>query len=151
MSYDAKLIGWRCISNNAGNIRIDLPRQKINSFFNLVYTIYNVDKKLGEDSPIADFDINGMNKQTNEAKSTHKKATMLHAQAEAETQGAYQLIGIYKKQTIRTKGTLYNFIGLFRTELMIVYQGKEEELSKFGYNVVIGKPAVTIIRQKNKE
>ena len=136
------------VVNNAGNIRIDLPRQKIDSFFDLVYTIYEVDKKLGAQSPIADFDIEGMNNQTKEAEKTYKKAKALHAQAEAETQDAYQLIGIYKKQTIRTKGTLYNFIGLFRTELLIVYQGNEEELSTFGYNVVIEKPAVTVIREE---
>lgn len=128
------------VVNNAGNIRIDIPRRKIESFFDITYRIYEVNKELGDKSPIADFDIEGMNTQTNKAKDTYNKATKLHAQAEAETQEAYKLIGIYKKQTIRTKGTLYNFIGLFRTELMIVYQGNEEELSTFGYNVVIEKP-----------
>jgi hypothetical protein len=93
-----------------------------------------------------------MNNETTEAKNTYNKAVALHSKGEAETQEVYQFIGIYKKQTIRTKGTLYNFIGLFRTELLIVYQGNEEEISKFGYNVVIEKPAVTIIRaKKNKE
>jgi len=136
------------VVNNAGNIRIDLPRQKIDSFFDLVYTIYETNKKLGDKSPIADFDIEGMSTKTLEAQNTHKKAKNLHAKAEAITQDAYQLIGIYKKQTIRTKGTLYNYIGQFRTELMIVYQGNEEELSRFGYNVVVEKPAVTIIRDE---
>ena len=77
---------------------------------------------------------------TKQAEETYKKAKSLHAQAEAETQDAHQLIGIYKKQNIRTKGTLYNFIGLFRTELLMVYQGNEEELSKFGFD----KPGNTL-------
>lgn len=94
--------------------------------------------KLGDESPVADFGIEDIPGQITAVEAHLKKARGLHAEAEAETEQAYKILGLGKGQSIKTpKGTVYHKAGKVRNQLKITHEGEEEQISKWGYNVVI--------------
>jgi len=118
-------------------VRISIPTRKPDAMLYLAERIYAKHTELGAGSPLNAFDMAAFNIKTIEAKGYHEEAKKLHEKAEGETQLAHKIVGSFKGQNIRTKGTLYNILGLIRTHLLVVYQGNEEKLSLFGFNVVI--------------
>jgi hypothetical protein len=62
---------------------------------------------------------------------------------------AKTLYGTAEGQTINTLGTLYNMVGTIRDILLITYKDNEEELSKWGFNVVIGQAKSPKRKPKN--
>ena len=62
---------------------------------------------------------------------------MKEGEAQALTLGANNIMGTGKQQNVQTKGTIYNIIARVRDKLLLVHEGAEEELSTYGFNVVI--------------
>lgn len=93
---------------------------------------------LGDESPVKGFGIETITGQIGKAEVHLKKARDLHAEAEGETEKAYMLLGLGKGQSVkRPTGTVYYTAGKVRNQLKITHEGEEEQISKWGYNVVI--------------
>ena len=94
--------------------------------------------ELGNDSPLNGFDLESIPEEIAAAEAHLKKARDLHAEAEGETELANKIFGLAEGQTIKNpKGTLYHKAGKSRNQLKITHEGEEEQISKYGYNVVI--------------
>ena len=93
---------------------------------------------LGDESPVQGFGVEDITGQLTAAQANLKKARDLHAEAEGETEKAYKILGLDEGQSIKSpKGTVYHKSGKVRNQLKITHEGEEEQISKWGYNVVI--------------
>lgn len=119
------------------NVRVDIPRSSTEKILKLSERIFERHTELGDESPLHHEELADIPDKVAAARAHLKKAGKLHEEAEAETQHALNIIGIAKGQTIKTKGTLYNKIGRGRSILVVHHENEEEEISKYGYNVVI--------------
>ena len=121
----------------ARTVRIRISR-KLDDLARLVKKLFERHTKLGDKSPLKGFDIEGIPAQIEKAEKHLKKARALHAEAEGETELANKIFGLAEGQTIKNpKGTLYHKAGKSRNQLKITHEGEEEQISKYGYNVVI--------------
>ncbi len=121
----------------ARTVRITISRA-IDELIRLGNKIVERHEALGQDSPVQNFGIEAIPEKITTAKVHLKKARELHAEAEGETEKAYKLLGIGKGQTIKQSvGTVYYTSGKVRNQLKVTHEGVEEQISKWGYNVVI--------------
>lgn len=119
------------------NVRVDIPRSSPDKMLDLSERIHERHTELGDDTPLHHEEMTDIPTKVAAARAHLKKADKLHEEAEAETQHALNIIGIAKGQTIKTSGTLYNKSGRARSILVVKHENEEEEISKYGYNVVI--------------
>ena len=94
---------------------------------------------------------------TNNAVAKLDSGRKFHDDAEGETMRAWEKIGIYRDETIRTKGTLYFSLDIFRGILLKKFKLDEEQLQQWGFVVVItetmphrNSKRVTVIIPKNQ-
>ncbi len=121
----------------ARTIRITISRA-LDELIRLGNKIVERHTELGDESPVQGFDIETIPERITTAKVHLKKARELHAEAEGETEKAYLLLGLGKGQTIKQpKDTVYFISGKVRNQLKVTHEGEEEQISKYGYNVVI--------------
>ena len=121
----------------ARTVRITISRA-LDELIRLGNKIVERHTELGDESPVQGFDIETIPARITSAEAHLKKARKLHAEAEGETEKAYLLLGLGKGQTIKQpKGTVYNISGKVRNQLKVTHEGEEEQISKYGYNVVI--------------
>ena len=66
-----------------------------------------------------------------------KESKDLDGKSQATMEEAHIALGINEEQTILTVGTLYNIIVDIRDKLLGVHRNNEEQLSTYGFNVVI--------------
>lgn len=71
------------------------------------------------------------------AKNKRVSSQLHHGTAQALMLEANSALGTAAGQTILTPGTVYNLIGKVRDRLLFVHQRQEEQLSTYGFNVVI--------------
>ena len=123
-------------------IRVEIPVKKPNEFSKLLKKISEQHTTLGNASPLANnlkVDMNDFENKRNNADQKRSDAEKLRAQSEQAMKEAQTIYGTAKGQTINTPGTLYNMVGIIRDILLVTYKDNEEELSKWGFNVVIGQ------------
>ncbi len=121
----------------ARTVRITIKRA-LDELIRLGEKIVERHTALGAASPVKGFDIETIPGMITTAEAHLKKARKLHAEAEGETEKAYKLLGLGKGQTIKQPtGTVYYTSGKVRNQLKITHEGVEEQISKWGYNVVI--------------
>ena len=121
----------------ARTVRIRISR-KLDDLARLVKKMFERHTELGNDSPLNGFDLESIPEEIAAAEAHLKKARDLHAEAEGETELANKIFGLAEGQTIKNpKGTLYHKAGKSRNQLKITHEGEEEQISKYGYNVVI--------------
>ena len=121
------------------NVRVDVPIGSPEGMFTLAERIIEKHKELGGESPLKRFDMKAFETLLAEAKADYLAGKKLHEQAEAKIEKAYALIGIADGQTSRTPGTMYKIMTLFRDELLLTHEGNEEQLSEWGFNVVVSE------------
>ena len=93
--------------------------------------------ELGKDSPLVDYDMKTFEKYGKEADGYINYANKYHDDAEAISEKLNNLLGFAKEQSIRTKGTLYNRVGLIRDFLLVLYSGQEKQIEDWGFKIII--------------
>ncbi len=121
----------------ARTVRIAISRA-LDALMRLGNKLVERHAELGNESPVQGFNIETIHERITTAEAHLKKARKLHSEAEGETEKAYLLLGLGKGQTIkRPKDTVYFISGKVRNQLKVTHEGEEEQISKYGYNVVI--------------
>lgn len=121
----------------ARTVRIQIPR-KLDDLSRLVKKLFEHHTELGDKSPLQGFELESIPDQVAQAEAHLKKARDLHAEAEGETEQAMKIFGLAEGQSIKQpKDTLYYKAGRSRNQLKITHEGEEEQIEKYGYNVVI--------------
>ena len=92
---------------------------------------------LGEENPLKAYNTADFHDKLENAKTLYAEAEILRAQSESKMQQAKTAMGFAVGQTSETPGTLYYYMTLFRDQLLLTYRGNEEELSVWGFEVVV--------------
>lgn len=121
-------------------VSVDIPIDNIQKMEKLVNAILVRHTALaaGPGSPLtAQVDMALLSSQLAAAKNKRVDSQLKHGTAQALMQEADLALGIEQGQTIKTPGTVYHLIGKVRDRLLFVHNGVEEQLSTYGFNVVI--------------
>lgn len=119
------------------SVEIRISR-RLDDLIRLAKKIVERHTSLGDKSPVKGFGIEDITAQLTKVEAHLKKARNLHAEAEGETELAYKILGLGKGQTIKNPmGSVYHKSGKVRNQLKVTHEGEEEQISKYGYNVVI--------------
>ena len=132
-------------------VRITNPTGYVNDLTHLIERVWQQHVTLGASSPFAASSIIDMTKYEalmTEALEKRARAIELHAEAEALMGESRNLLGIGAGQKIHTEGTLYNLLNKIKHLLLIKHSGVEEDLSPWGFNVVIGSSSVGAKKKK---
>lgn len=105
----------------------------------LARKVYARHKQLGKDSPLINIDMEGLIQKAGEAEESLGQARTLHARAEALSLRGYSAIGSAKGQSSLSAGTMYNRLTIIRDLLLSLNKGLEENLSEWGFNIVISE------------
>jgi len=132
------------------NVRAELPIRTPNAVIKTAEDVYRQHISMGANSPLQSFDMVQFNEKLTNAKAHLEESKHLHAEGEVNTQDAYALIGIFRGQTVKTKGTLYNMLVLIRNQLLVAHHDEEEQISQYGFNVVVSRNRVRIDLQRRK-
>ena len=119
-------------------IRVEIPISSPDESNKLSEYIATKIKELGDKSPIDKETANLLTELAKKQREKRNESNKLHAQAQAATQDADIALGIADGQNVNTPDTMYNVITLIRDILLVKYRGREEMLSEFGFNVVVG-------------
>lgn len=119
-------------------VRIDIPITSPDEANKLANNIEAKAKEMGDDCPIDKKILDQLAALAKIQAEKRAEASKLHAAAQAATLDADTALGIAKGQNVNTLNTMYNAVTIIRDMLLIVYRGREEMLSEFGFNVVIG-------------
>ena len=119
------------------NVRVDLHLGKPDVLVKLLKKVNEKHIALGTDSPLKQFDMTDFDTKLKEAELKRESSKDLRAQSESLMEAANAILGVEVGQNSRTKGTLYNYLKSFRDMLLILNEGNEEELSTWGFDVVV--------------
>lgn len=131
-------------------VRASLPFYDKTKLSVMAKALIEEHKALGADSPLEDAKVNEFELLLNQANEHHKNARNYSALAQSEMQMADNCYGMGKGQYIYTEKTVLSMLSYFRAVLMLKFQGREEHLSSFGFNVVIGACMPGRKSKKNK-
>ena len=125
----------------ARNVRVDIPIASSLKMEILGDAILDRHSELGPSSPLntPEIDMTAYETVHNLFREKFNFATGFHAQGEALTQQANVSLGVAPEQSKDTPGTIYFHMLRIRNFLLLVNDGTEEELTTYGYNVVIDK------------
>ena len=133
--------GFNVVIGNAGGtktVSVEIPIDNISKMEKLVANILTRHNALGGSSPLANqVDMALLSTQITTARDKRKSAHKLHGNAQALMQQADKALGTEQGYTSKTAGTVYNLITRVRDRLLFVHNGEEEQLSTYGFNVVI--------------
>ena len=123
------------------NVRVDIPIGSPSDMIELVDNILERHEELGDDSALIDpeLDMDGLATEHDIHKAKRKEGNDLHGEGEPLIQAADTALGVEEGQTSDTEGTVYNLTGRVRDRLLFVHEGDEEELTTYGFNVVVDK------------
>lgn len=130
---------------------MDIPRYSPDKLIALNELIIERHEELGDDSPLKQLDMDWVKNNTQQAKELRSQAQMKHAKAEALNERARALLGIDKGQDSNTSGTIYYEDTRIRNLLLLVHKGIEEQLSTYGFNVVISLSKMPKRKKKKEE
>ena len=119
-------------------VRVDIPIKSPDEFNKLAEKILAKCKEMGDECPIKKAIVDLLAALTKTQAEKRAEASKLHAQAEAATLKADTALGVAPGQNVNTADTMYHAVTIIRDMLLIEYNGDEEMLSEFGFNVVIG-------------
>lgn len=130
-------------------IRVDIPISSPEKTNKLAKGILAMAKEMGDKCPIKKEVIELLGDLTEIQETNREEAARLHAKAQATTLVADTALGVASGQNINTPKTMYNTISIIKDTLLLEYRGREETLSGFGFNVVIGT-AKSPTKKKNE-
>lgn len=135
-------------------VRITIPVDSPHDLALLVKAVWDKHAELGASSPLAGDLIINMTRYEElmtEALAARKQAVDLHHRAQALMGHSRVLFGIDAGQTLSTEDTLYHFLNNIKHFLLVKHRGLEEDLSVWGFNVVLGTSSVGAKKKKKKE
>jgi hypothetical protein len=122
------------------NVRVELPIDSTEDMTELAEDILEKHTELGASSPLTDaVDIADMTDKTTDCRTLLNERITHFADSQTLNNEAIVIIGYGVGQTSHTDGTLYFDICKMRDRLLDYYQGREESLTQFGFDVVISK------------
>jgi len=120
-------------------VRVDLPITQPEKMINLVDSVLQRHSVLGGGSPmnVPETDIAALLILQATHKNKRKDAKLLSEESQSIMQEARYALGTDEGQSIRTENTVYYIITSVRDKLLAVHRNHEEQLSTYGFNVVI--------------
>lgn len=130
-------------------VKIEIPESKPDDFITLLERIIEKHEDDVSKSPLDDAEVKQLKDIVTAAKKTRLKSQKLKEESEAEMEKAKMQLGIGKGQTSQTPGTGYFLVTKFRDVLLPKFKGTEEELSNWGFKVVIGTAKSPVRKPKS--
>lgn len=119
-------------------IRVDIPIDKPDETIKLCEDINEKHIALGVNSPLTSFfDMAAFIAKALDAKQKRKDARIADGKSQSSYNQSATLCGIAKGQNKQTKGTLYVLVCSIRDFLQLKFRDNPEELSNWGFEVVI--------------
>lgn len=119
-------------------VKIKIPRSKPDKFIQLCERIIAKHEADGKDSPLSDEDVQLLKESINKAKPARDGSIKMREQSESEMEKARLALGINKGQTGETPNTSIFAVTKIKKDLLSKFQGQEEQISEWGFDVVIG-------------
>jgi len=122
-------------------VRIKIEHKHPKKFINLLEGVVTRHEELGNASPLKDngmIDMDDFKAKLEQALELRNESLRLRALAESKMNQARVILGTHTGLTINSPGTLYYLVNLVKRYLLVRFAGVEEELTPFGFNVVIG-------------
>jgi hypothetical protein len=119
-------------------VRVDLPTGNPEKLIKLAQKI---SAKHLSDLPNSPLNVEEMTKlaaAAGLAETAHSESEKHNGLAQSYRQARDSGLGIADGQTIRTPETALNLIAHARDQLLVKYEGLEEKLTEYGFDVVIG-------------
>ena len=120
-------------------VRVDLPITEPEKMLTIVANVLQRHTVLGGGSPlnVPETDMAALTVLQATHKTKRTDAKLLDGESQALMQEARIALGTAKGNTVRTEGTVYYLITAIRDKLLGVHSNEEEQLSTYGFNVVI--------------
>lgn len=134
-------------------VRVKIHRNHPAKFIGLMKEIIEKHEELGASSPLNSsglIDMADFKAKVLQAEAFRNESIQHRAAAEARMSQARQILGTGNGQTSYHEGTLYFMLEVIKKFLLIKHSGSEEELSEYGFEVVLGT-AKGIGRPKKKK
>lgn len=132
-------------------VRITIPTSSPKKLSELVEKVWEHHISLGASSPLQGDTIINMTRfgeLKTEALEKRKRALELHAEAEALMMESKVAFGISAGQKISNVDTLYHLLNNIKQFLLVKHSGREEALSPWGFDVVVGSSSVGAKKKK---
>jgi len=134
--------GFRVTINKVHGRKVvsaEIPINRADDMIKLVTRILKRHNDLGPGSPLNTPEVDMVDLENKHTLHIEKRnlAIEMHDNAEGATQWADTALGVSKHQNIETAGTMYHIITAVRNKLLGVHRNEEEQLSTYGFNVVI--------------
>jgi hypothetical protein len=139
---EATTFGFNVLVNEAGGKRtvsMEIPIKSPKAMLDLGDQILERHAELGAGSPlnIPELDMAAFASQHDLHTTKRKDGNKKHGLGEVAIQKADRALGTEEGQTKDVVGTVYNIVTRVRDKLLFVHPGEEEELTTYGFNVVI--------------
>jgi len=122
------------------NSAVEIPYNQPDALLTLATGIINKHNTDGAGSPLKPnlIDMADFAAKVTQAQGLREDAGEEDAQKQANNQEARKLCGYGEGQNSNTPDTIYFFLTKIRDLLLTFYDGTEQQLETFGYNVVVG-------------
>jgi len=121
------------------NVSVEIPIGSPDDMETLTDAVLLRHTDLGAGSPLTgEVDMVLLASRHNTTVTKRAESNTMQGTSEAEMLEANTAMGTAPGQNMDTAGTVYHLTGLVRDRLLFVHDGSEEELEKYGFNVVIG-------------
>ena len=119
-------------------VRVELPTSKPDQLIDLGERIVTRSAAPGASGTLDPDRVARLATVTGTAKTNHINAEAKAAESQVARQSRDTTLGIAKGQSANTPDTVLKHILSVRDQLLIEYEGNEEKLSEFGFDVAIG-------------
>jgi len=121
------------------SVKIEIPDSMPDVLTKIGEDLLKKHLELGEASPLSELDMETFAEKLKYGITRREGAKILREHAEILNQRACLSIGIDKSQNARTPGTVYSTLMRARDILMGMNRSQEQNLSEWGFDVVVSK------------
>jgi hypothetical protein len=120
-------------------VKVGIDRGKPDSFISQAEKVGKKHESMGADSPLNSFNMALYNEKLDRAKQLRDESKDAKAISESKMEESKINLGIAIGQNRDSADTIYNMLLKMRNQLLIHYQGNEEKLSEWGFDVVVNR------------
>lgn len=132
------------------SIRKPIPRSRYGEMMRIARRLVDKDEQMGDTSPLKDLEMKQFRDNVNTAADVWEQAKKHRQKSEALMQKFRGMLGVEVGQNMSTPDTIYYFMGLCRDLLAVKFRGNEDEMSTWGFDIVISS-VVPHKKKKEKE
>ena len=129
------------------SIRKPIPRSRYGEMMRIARRLVDKDEQMGDTSPLKDLEMKQFRDNVNTADDVWEQAKKHRQKSEALMQKFRGMLGVEVGQNMSTPDTIYYFMGLCRDLLAVKFRGNEDEMSTWGFDIVIS----SVVPHKKKE